>query len=304
MTGTGVVGRLLVSTGPLWALAALLLGFAVVPWTGSFVFGDSGFEMLPARLDWGLLFALAMLSFSSAVRAWAEIAHPDSAVALTGVRRVARILASGVTLWLSILPMVMIFQTLRLSEMAHLQDSLWTFSALGLSWTLPAWGILFNPLAAVVFLASAMMHAGLPPFDIRGAEEELAGGRITDTPVPGSLTWSLSDRLRALLIAGVASVIFLGGGDVPFLSQASITGFTERFFGSGVGNLFSLVVHLVTFILKVALVMGLQRGLSRVMGHVRFEPVINLCWRGLVPLAFLDVVITGLVLSWSGGVGS
>ena len=99
-------------------------------------------------------------------------------------------------------------------------------------------------------------------------------------------------------------MIFLGGGDVPFLSQASITGFTERFFGSGVGNLFSLVVHLVTFILKVALVMGLQRGLSRVMGHVRFEPVINLCWRGLVPLAFLDVVITGLVLSWSGGVGS
>ncbi|MEE3326478.1 MAG: NADH-quinone oxidoreductase subunit H [Myxococcota bacterium] len=298
-----MVGRLLVATGPLWALAALLLGFAVVPWTGSFVFGDSAFEMLPARLDWGVLFALAMLSFSSLVRAWAEIANPDAAVALTGVRRVARSLASGAVLWLSIIPMVLIFETLRLSEMARLQDSLFTFSMLGLEWSLPAWGILFNPLAAAIFLVSAMMHAGLPPFDVRSAEEQLAGGRMTDIPVAGSVTWTLADRLRSLLIAAIASVIFLGGGDLPYLSQTGLTDFIERFFGGGVANLLSLVIHLMIFLVKVALVMSLQRGLAQIMGHVRFEPVINLCWKGLLPLALLDVVMTGVVVGWTAGVG-
>ena len=212
---TGTAGRWIMGAGPLWALAALLLAFAVVPWTGSFVFGGADFEMLPARLDWGVLFALAMLSFSSLVRALAEISNPDPAVAVTGVRRVSRLFASGAVLWLSILPMVLIFKTLRLSEMAQQQDALWMWSMGGTDWGLPAWGILFNPFAAALFLLAAMIHAGLAPFDVMGTEEELAGGRITDTPVPGSMTWTLADRLRSLLIAAIASVIFLGGGDFP-----------------------------------------------------------------------------------------
>ena len=301
---TGGAGRVMAATGPLWALASLLLAFAVVPWTGSFALGESGFEMLPARLDWGVLFALAMLSFSSLVRAWAEIANPDVAVALTGLRRMARSLASGVVLWLSILPMVLIFRTLRLSEMARLQDAVWTFSAVGLEWSLPAWGILLGPLAAVIFLVSAVMHAGLPPFDVRSEEEKSVGGRMTDIPVPGSITWTLSDRLRSLLIAAVASVIFLGGGDLPYVSQDTLTGFMADFFGNGVGNFLSLVIHLVTFIVKVALVMGLLQGLVRFLDPVRFETIIHLCWKGLLPLALLNLVVTGVVASWVlGGEG-
>ena len=295
VTNTGGAGRVMARAGPLWALASLLLAFAVVPWTGSFALGESGFEMLPARLDWGVLFALAMLSFSSLVRAWAEIAHPDVAVALTGLRRLARSLASGVVLWFSILPMILIFGTLRLSEMARLQDSLWTFSAVGSEWSLPAWGILLGPLAAVIFLVSAVIHAGLPPFDVQSEEEKRAGGRITDIPVRGSVTWTLSDRLRSLLIAAVASVIFLGGGDLPYVSQDALTGFIASFFGNGVGNFLSLVIHLLVFIVKVSLVLGLLQGLVRFVEPVRFEPIINLCWKGLLPLALLNLVATGVV---------
>ena len=305
MTNTGGAGRVMAAAGPLWALAALVLGFAVVPWSGSFALGESGFEMLPARLDWGVLFALAMLSFSSLIRAWAEIAHPDVAVALTGLRRLARCLASGVVLWLSVLPMVLIFKTLRLSEMARLQDSLSTFSAMGLEWSLPAWGILFNPLAAAIFLVSALMHAGLAPFSVRGEEEKSAGGRMTDIPVPGSVTWTLSDRLRSLLIAAVASVIFLGAGDLPYVSQDALTGFVAGFFGNGVGNFLSLVIHLLVFIVKVSLVLGLLEGLIRFVNPVRFEPLIDLCWKGLLPLALLNLVITGVLAGWAfGGDGS
>ena len=296
MTQTGVAGRWIMGAGPIWALAALLLAFAVVPWTGSFVFAESDFEMLPARLDWGVLFALAMLSLSSLVRALAEISNPDPAVAVTGVRRVARGLASGAVLWLSILPMVLIFKTLRLSEMAQEQDALWTWSMGGLDWGIPAWGILFNPFAAAIFLLAAMIHAGLAPFDVSGTEEELAGGRITDTPLPGSITWTLADRLRSLLIAAIASVIFLGGGDLPGISQSALTAFIESYFGHAVANFFSLLLHLLAFVAKVALVMSLQRALARIMRHVRFEPVINLCWKGLLPAALLDLVVTGAVV--------
>jgi len=296
VTQTGIAGRWIMGAGPLWAIAALLLAFAVVPWTGSFVFADSNFEMLPARLDWGVLFALAMLSLSSLVRALAEISSADPAVAVTGVRRVARSLASGVVLWLSILPMVLIFKTLRLSEMAQQQDALWTWSMVGFEWGVPAWGILFNPFAAVIFLLAAMIHAGLAPFDVSGTEEDLAGGRITDTPVAGSITWTLADRLRSLLIAALASVIFLGGGDLPGLSQSALTAFIEGYVGHAVASFFSLLLHLLAFVAKVALVMSLQRTLARIMQHVRFEPIINLCWKGLLPAALLDLLMTGFVV--------
>ena len=301
MTDTGAAGRIMAATGPLWALAALLLAFAVVPWTGSFALGESGLALLPARLDWGVLFALAMLSFSGLARGWAEVAHPDSEVALTGLRRLARGLASGLVVWLSILPMILIFKTLRLSEMARMQDSLWTFSTVGLEWSLPAWGILFNPLAALLFVVCAVMHAGLPPFDMRCDEEEVAGGRMTDIPVPGSVTWTLSDRLRLLLIAAVATVVFLGGGDLPYVAQDEWTTFLTGFFGSVVGNLLSLIVHLAVFVAKVALTMGLIRGLNRLAISSRFESVIRLCWTALLPLTLLNLVATGVVVGWALG---
>ena len=105
MVTTGGAERLLIRAGSTWAVAASALAFAVIPWTGQYAFGGVDFSVLPARLDWGFLFALVMLSVSGLVRVLADVSNPDPAVLVTGVRRAARLLASGPALWLSLLPM-------------------------------------------------------------------------------------------------------------------------------------------------------------------------------------------------------
>lgn len=298
---TGLAGRLLVRAGPTWAAAAILLAFAVVPWTGRYAFGASTLEFLPARLDWGVLFALAMLLLSGLVRVLAEISDPHPAVALTGMRRAARQVASSIALWLSLLPMLLIFGSLKLSEMVNWQDSVLFLPIPGMNFPLPAWGILLNPPAAVIFLLAAMAQSGLSPFDLNSAEEELAGGRIADGPAAGLASLALADRLRAILIAALVSGLFLGGWSLPWVPQATLTGFFEGFLGSGVANFLSLALHFAVFALKVVLVLRLERGLARTLGRVRFEPVLNLCWKGLLPAALLDTLVTAAVVGWRVG---
>ncbi|MFP6640292.1 MAG: NADH-quinone oxidoreductase subunit H [Myxococcota bacterium] len=301
---TGAAGRLLVRAGPTWSAAAILLAFAVVPWTGHYAFGSSRFALLPARLDWGVLFALAMLLLSGLVRVLAEISDPRPAVALTGMRRAARFAASSTALWLSLLPILLIFGSLQMSEIVNGQDSgqlRLPIPAMNL-W-LPAWGILLNPPAAVIFLVAAMAQAGLSPFDVNAAEEELAGGRIGDNPAARSASLALTDRLRGILIAALASGFFLGGWSLPWIPQAALTGFFEAFVGGGVANFLSLAIHFVVFALKVGGVLAVQRGLARTLGRVRFEPVLNLCWKVLLPAALLDTLATAAVLAWRAGGG-
>ena len=298
VTGTGSVGRWIVRASPTWSVATLLLAFAVVPWTDRYVFGDSNFQLLPARLDWGLLFVLVMLTLSGFSRSLAEVASEDSAVALTGMRRALRDSVSGLALWISLLPMLLLYQTLRLTEIATQQDAVLGFSIWGFELGFPAWGLILNPVAALLFWVSAMIHAGLPPFEVSRVEEELAGGRVSRIPAPGSGSLALADTLRALLIAVVATVVFLGAGDLPWVSQTSLTVFIESYFGSSVGRFLSLMIHLLSFVLKVTLVFSAQRAFSQSFGRVRFEPILSLCWKGLVPLALLNCVATAIVVAW------
>lgn len=301
MVSADGAGRLLARTGPTWAVATAAMAFAVIPWTGHYVFGDSSLSVLPARLDWGFLFALTMLSLSGLARVLADVSSEDPAVLATGVRRTARQLASGTALWLSLLPMLLIFQTLWLSDIAAQQDSVLLLKVSGLSLGLPAWGILLNPPAALIFLLAAMAHSGLPPFAMSAPEEELAGGRIARLPAAGSASLALADGLRSVLIAALLSLIFLGGWSLPWLSQSALVGFLTAYLGSGVGNVLCLVIHFTVFVLKVVIVLRGQRLLSRSLSRVRFEPMLNLCWKLLLPAALLDSLITAMVLRWLTG---
>lgn len=301
MVSLGRTGPLLVRASPIWAVSAVFLAFAVIPWTGEYLFGDSSLSVLPARLDWGLLFAVMMLSLSGLVRVLADVSSGDPAVVVTGGRRAARLVASGMALWLALLPMLLIFQTLWLSGMVAQQDSVLWLKVSGLSIALPAWGILFNPPAALVFLLAAMAHSGLSPFTVNAPEEELAGGRIAREPATGSASLALADGLKSLLIAALVSLLFFGGWSLPWLPQSVLEAFLVSHLGSGLGSVLCLMVQFTVFALKVAIVLRVQRVLARALSRVRFEPMLNLCWKLLLPAALIDSLSTALILRWLAG---
>ncbi len=301
--------RFLHMAAPLIAAIPVIASFGVIPFGGVYPFGDRTWNLVVADLDWGILYIFAIASLATYGTVIAGWASNNNWSLLGSLRASAQMISYEVTMGLSIVGLFMVFQTLRLTDMGLAQDD--TFRLLGflerfgvvetlpawLSWLqLPKWGLFLQPLGFVMFLTYVMAENKRPPFDLPEAESELVAGYFTEYSGMRFGLFYMSEFIEVVVIAALTTSLFLGGWAVPFLPQSTIIGAITPVFGAGVATALCMVLHVLTFFLKVIVMIWLQMQIRWTLPRPRYDQVMDLCWKVMLPLSLANVFLTGLVI--------
>ena len=293
---------------PMIAALPAVIAYAVIPFGGVYQFGELTLSLVVANPDWGLLYIFAIGSIATYGTILAGWSSNNNWSLLGGLRASAQMISYEVTMGLSVVGVFMVFQTLKLPDMAIAQDS--TFRVLGFldslfgistpAWfdwiRLPSWGIFFQPLGFLIFLTAVMAENKRPPFDMpEGDSEIIAGFHLEYSGMRFGLFY-LSEFIEVVVIAGLIATIFLGGWSVPYLPQETLIGAITPVFGIGFATGVCLVLHVITFFAKVIAMIWFQMAIRWTLPRFRYDQVMDLCWKILLPLSIVNIFATGLII--------
>jgi NADH-quinone oxidoreductase subunit H len=301
---------------PLIAAVPAIMAFAVIPYGGVYQFGDTTLNLVGADIDWGLLYIFVIGSIAAYGTVIAGWSSNNNWSMLGGLRASAQMISYEVTMGLTVVGIFMVFQTLRLSDMALAQDT--SFRIFGfldlyfgldgalLGWLIehvriPAWGIIYQPLGFLMFLTAVMAENKRPPFDIPEGESEIIAGYHLEYSGMRFGLFFMSEFIEVILIAALTTTIFLGGWAVPWWSTAEIIESISGLMGIGFATGLCILIHFSTFMLKVIFMIWLQMLLRWSLPRFRYDQVMDLCWKILLPLSIANIFVTGLVLLWLKG---
>ena len=293
---------------PVIAAVPAIIAYAVIPFGAVYAFGDTTVSLVVADLDWGLLYIFAIGSVATYGTVIAGWSSNNNWSLLGGLRASAQMISYEVTMGLSVVGVFIVFQTLRLTDMALAQDTtfrlfgflevLFGFAVPGwLGWLqLPAWGIFYQPLAFLMFLTAIMAENKRPPFDMPEGESEIIAGYHLEYSGMRFGLFFMSEFIEVVVIAGLVATLFFGGWAIPYLSQETIIGGVGSVFGSGFATGLCMILHFLSFMLKVLVMIWLQMALRWTLPRFRYDQMMDLCWKILLPLSIVNILVTGFVM--------
>jgi NADH-quinone oxidoreductase subunit H len=304
--------RVMHMLSPLIAAVPAIIAFAVIPYGGVYQFGDTTLNLVGADIDWGLLYIFAIGSIAAYGTVIAGWSSNNNWSMLGGMRASAQMISYEVTMGLTVVGIFMVFETLKLSDMALAQDtSFRLFGFLDLyfgldGWLidhlrLPAWGIFYQPLGFLMFRAAIRADNKRPPFDIPEGESEIIAGYHLEYSGMRFGLFFMSEFIEIIIIAALTATIFLGGWAVPWFSTDWIIETLSPWMGVGFATALCILIHFSTFMLKVFFMIWVQMLLRWSLPRFRYDQVMNLCWKVLLPLSIANIFVTGLVLLWVKG---
>lgn len=251
---------------PYISVAATFITFSVVPFAPNWgVITD---------VNIGLLFVLSISSIGVLALILAGWSSNSKYALLGGLRSSAQMVSYEVSMGLSLVGALMFARTLSMSGITSAQaaDSFWF--------------IFYQPLAFVVFLVSGIAENNRAPFDLPEAESELVAGFHTEY---SGMRWSLffmAEYAAMVVVAAVATTLFLGGWYFPFVAQ--LAGGTE--------NSLYVFLSLVVFLVKMALLLYLYFWLRWTFPRYRYDQLMDLGWKWMIPASLLNIVWTALTI--------
>lgn len=294
---------------PVMALVPAIITLAVIPYGSVYRFGELDLSLVVADIDWGILYVFAVGSLATYGAIIAGWASNNNWSLLGSMRASSQMISYEVTMGLSIVGLLMAYGTLRLPEMAAFQDQ--TFRVLGfaehlgvvaalpawLDWIrLPMWGIFLQPLGFILFLTCIMAENKRPPFDApEGESEIIAGYHLEYSGMRFGLFYT-AEFLEVPVIAMLVATLFLGGWAIPFLSQETIIAGVTPVFGVGFATGFCMILHVVTFLIKTIVLIWLQMAIRWTLPRFRYDQVMDLCWKMILPLSIANIFVTGGVI--------
>jgi NADH-quinone oxidoreductase subunit H len=300
--------RVIHMLAPLVGALPAVIAFAVIPFGGVYTFGAHTLSLVVADPDWGLLYIFAIGSIATYGAVMAGWASNNNWSLLGGLRASAQMISYEVTMGLSVVGIFMVFGTLQLQDMVLGQDG--TLRMFGfvevllgvplppwLEWArLPAWGIVYQPLGFLMFLTTIMAEKKWPPFDIPEGDSEIVAGYFLEYSGMRFGLFYMAEFIEVVVIAGVVTTIFLGGWAVPYLDQATIIGAITPTFGEGFATGVCMIVHFATFMAKVIFMIWFQMLLRWTLPRFRYDQVMDLCWKIILPLSIANIFVTGVVI--------
>jgi NADH-quinone oxidoreductase subunit H len=238
-----------------------------------------------------VLYVFAMLSLGVYGVMMAGWASGNNYALLGGQRAAALMISSEIAIGASIMGIIMIYGSLDMQEIVRGQGRL-------LFGWLPAWGIITQPLAFVIFVTAGIAATKRAPFDTPESESEIIGYFVEYSGMKAGM-FMMSDFLETVVIAGMTTALFLGGWQVPWL-QAD--GF--QFPGGPtlpLPHLAVVALQVGAFVVKVSVMIFVLMLVRWTLPRFRYDQAMRLGWLGLFPLSVLNIVVTGAVLLLIGG---
>jgi NADH-quinone oxidoreductase subunit H len=289
--------RLLHHLAPFLTVFPIFVTFACVPFGDELRIGDRSIPLQVADLNVGVLYILAVASIAVYGVVLAGWASNNRWAMLGGLRGSAQMISYELAMGLGLVSMVMTYGTLDLQAMARAQGSgLGSFLGFGravLDW-LPAWGIFYQPLAFLIFFAAGIAESKRIPFDLPESESELISGYYTEYSGGKQATFMFSDFAEVVLVSALVTTIFFGGWQIPFLTR---DGFAFPWGGHlALPHLLIVVAQVVAFLVKVLFFNWFQILIRWTLPRFRYDQLMRLGWKMLLPLALVNVLLTSVVI--------
>ncbi len=237
----------------------------------------------------GLLYVFAITSVSIYGAAIAGWASNSKFSLLGGLRSTAQMISYEVTLGLSLAGLILIYGTLDLNEMVRMQGT-----QLG-GW-LPMWGVVVQPVAFFVFFLAGMAETKRAPFDLPESESELVAGYITEYSSMSFGAMQLGEYAATVMIGALVAILFFGGWQVPYLYGDGFHFGTPNGTPDLALNYYVVILlRIGSMIVKTLFFVWLQFMMRWTLPRFRYDQVMTLGWKILLPLSLANLVITAIV---------
>jgi NADH-quinone oxidoreductase subunit H len=210
---------------------------------------------------------------------------------LGGQRAAALMISAEIAIGASIMGVVMVYGSLNMQDIARGQGQPLLPQFFG-NW-IPAWGLLTQPLAFVLFLTAGIASTKRIPFDTPEGESEIIGYFVEYSGMKFGM-FAMGDFLETVVIAGMTTALFLGGWQVPYLQPAGFVfpwGATVPLPNPAVAGL-----QVVAFLTKVVVMIWFLMLIRWTLPRFRYDQAMRLGWLALFPLSIVNILVTALVL--------
>jgi NADH-quinone oxidoreductase subunit H len=275
--------RVIFILAPVITLVPALLLFAVVPMGGTVPIGGAEIPLALADINVAVLYILGITSIAVYGIALAGWASNNKYALLGGLRSTAQMISYELPLALAIVGVLLLSGSMSLNEIV--QRQMRTLQVAGRD--VGVWFIFLQPIAGLIFMITALAETNRAPFDLPEAEQELTAGFHTEYSGMKFALFFMAEYVKMIAVAALAVTFFFGGWLPPFPNLLrglweAIGGFTwlsPLWFGSKV-----LVLLLVMVWVRATL------------PRLRYDQLMSLGWKLLLPLALLNVVVTAGVM--------
>jgi len=288
---------------PWLTCAPVLIVFSVIPFGGTLVpgklldpatfprlsqflvdhYGAKSYIMQVAHLDAGILVVLAISGIGILGTMLAGWSSNNKFSMLGAARAASQMISYEVSMGLALISLVVTYGTLDLNDMVIWQSGM-------LFGILPAWGIILQPLAFLLFLTASIAENKRVPFDLPECESELVSGYFTEYTAMKMGLFMLGEFIEIVVVSALLTTIFLGGYNLPYLTD---TGFILPFGKTiALSHLTVVFLQICTFLVKVFLIGCFQIQIRWSVPRFRYDQLMRFGWKFLLPLAALNLIVT------------
>ena len=275
--------RFLHTLSPIVAVIPAILTFAVVPFGGNYTLFGKEVNLVISDLDVGLLFVFAIASIATYGYVIAGWSSNNNWSLLGSMRTASQMISYEVTMGLTIIGVLMVYGTMRLTEIGAIQEDFWR------------WGIFLQPVGFFMFLTASIAENKRIPFDNPEAESEIVAGYFTEYSGLKFGMFFMSEFIEMVTIGAIVTVMFFGAWHIPFVSTASLLSLFD-FLGQTGSNLVVMLLHVGVFFGKVIFFIWLQMTIRWTLPRFRYDQIMKLGWKILLPLSLANILVTGIVI--------
>ncbi|QQS71833.1 MAG: NADH-quinone oxidoreductase subunit NuoH [Flavobacteriales bacterium] len=267
--------RTLYFLGPAVAMTTALITGVVIPWGGTLQFGDVSVSLQGINPEIGILFVFAMVGIGVYGIMRGGWASNNKYSLLGAIRAASQMVSYELAMGLSIVALVMMTGTLSLGGIVDYQVE-------------HGWNIIRQPLGFLIFIVCAFAEANRAPFDMPECETELVGGYHTEFSSMKLGFYLFAEYVNMFISGAVMATLYFGGYDVPGLAS---TGWDPNLITIiGVAAMFAKTFFFIFFFMWI----------RWTLPRFRFDQLMNLGWKGLIPLAIVNILITGGIMLAQG----
>ncbi len=290
--------KLLFFLAPILALAPVVIVFVVIPVGGFFAYshwdqvltadqvkayamtGDA-FRLQASQLEIGVLVIFAFSGLGVFGASLAGYGSHNKWALIGGLRAAAQMVSYEVTLGLTVVGALLLYGTLEPMAIANWQGH-----------NIARWGIVVQPIGAILFLAAAIAESKRIPFDIPEGESEIIGYNLEYSGMRWGIFF-MGEYMELVFVGAMFATIFLGGFHVPLLHA---DGFRLGSHHLAMPHIAVVLVQMLAFWGKVVLLGFLQIAIRWTLPRMRYDQLMRLGWIGMLPVSLANVMVTAILL--------
>jgi NADH-quinone oxidoreductase subunit H len=260
--------------GPGISMFTALITSSVIPWGTNLNLFGRDISLQVADFNIGILFVFGVVSigvYGIMIGGWAS----NNKYSLYGaIRASSQMISYELAMGISAITIVMLTGSLSLNDIVQSQHGM-------------NWNIFYQPVAFFIFFITSLAELNRAPFDLPECESELIGGYHTEYSSMKLGLYLFSEYTSMFVSSAIMAVMFFGGYNFPGMDAFS-------------GNILS-ILSIGVFALKIFLIIFVIMWIRWTIPRFRFDQLMHLGWKVLIPVAIVNMLITGLVVAWNQG---